>query len=498
MNAKGLLKFGYRQVLLVFVAFLAMVLVSYFYVSSIVRQQVKVIGDATMDATMDATQTAVSAGLTESELWVGNVVQSLKTMVSSGRTNAELLQFLYETQDYFNAERSPLRDFMKVYGYIRGDWFDGARWTPPPGYVPEQRPWHIGAVANNGRIFFSEPYVDAQTGGMCISFSQELRDQNKVPYGVLAVDLKLATVTEHIRKQNIAGNGYGVLVDDRMHFTVHRNTELIGRQMARAGGDYGRLADMLAREEQISAARFNDADGTDSVVFFRKIFNGWHIGIIIPRTSYYHEVYALAAVLAVMGFLLASALSYLLVRTRVEKLRSDEENLSKSSFLARMSHEMRTPMNAIIGTASDEEEAGALGAPAERGPVFAGKRILLAEDVDINREILLTLLEDTGVVVDCAVNGREAVRMFAANPDAYDLIFMDIHMPEMDGYDATKAIRRLKRGRSATVPIVAMTANVFREDVEKCLAAGMNDHVGKPLEPAELMSKMKAWCDSTN
>jgi CheY-like chemotaxis protein/two-component sensor histidine kinase len=113
---------------------------------------------------------------------------------------------------------------------------------------------------------------------------------------------------------------------------------------------------------------------------------------------------------------------------------------------------------------------------------FAGYRILLAEDVEINREIVLTLLEPTELIIDCAENGAEAVCMFSAAPDRYDLIFMDIQMPKMDGHEATRTIRALKIPRAQTVPIVAMTANVFREDIERSSAAGMNDHIGKPLD----------------
>jgi CheY-like chemotaxis protein len=113
---------------------------------------------------------------------------------------------------------------------------------------------------------------------------------------------------------------------------------------------------------------------------------------------------------------------------------------------------------------------------------FTGRCMLLAEDVDINREILASLLEPTNIVIDCAENGAVAVSMFSDAPDRYDIIFMDVQMPEMDGYDATRHIRSLNVPRAGTIPIIAMTANVFREDIERCLEAGMNDHVGKPLD----------------
>jgi len=125
---------------------------------------------------------------------------------------------------------------------------------------------------------------------------------------------------------------------------------------------------------------------------------------------------------------------------------------------------------------------------------FEGYTMLLAEDVDINREIVITLLEPTALIIECAENGKIAVEKFAAAPDKYDMIFMDIQIPEMDGFEATKRIRAIESETSRkSVPIVAMTANVFREDVERCLAAGMNDHLGKPLDIKEVMEKLKSY-----
>jgi signal transduction histidine kinase/DNA-binding response OmpR family regulator len=128
-----------------------------------------------------------------------------------------------------------------------------------------------------------------------------------------------------------------------------------------------------------------------------------------------------------------------------------------------------------------------------RENLFAGKRILLAEDVEINREIVSSLLETSGVVIDFAKNGYEAVEKFEKDPAGYEIILMDIHMPEMDGYEATRRIRSAAPAEAKTVPIVAMTANVFKEDIEKCLAAGMNAHLGKPIDVNELYRQLQKY-----
>ena len=124
---------------------------------------------------------------------------------------------------------------------------------------------------------------------------------------------------------------------------------------------------------------------------------------------------------------------------------------------------------------------------------FMGKTILLAEDVEINREIVITLLEDFNMEIIEAEDGQQAFDKFAANPGKFDLIFMDIHMPGVNGYEATKMIRALEHPRAKTVPIIAMTANVFKEDVENCLAAGMNEHIGKPLDFSEVTAVLSKY-----
>jgi CheY-like chemotaxis protein len=124
---------------------------------------------------------------------------------------------------------------------------------------------------------------------------------------------------------------------------------------------------------------------------------------------------------------------------------------------------------------------------------FSAYRILLVEDVEVNRTIVDALLEPTGVSIDEAKNGREALELFSADPTRYDLILMDVQMPEMDGYTATRRIRALDAPRAQSVPIIAMTANGFREDVEKALEAGMDAHIGKPLDLSELLGLMEAY-----
>jgi PAS domain S-box-containing protein len=162
-------------------------------------------------------------------------------------------------------------------------------------------------------------------------------------------------------------------------------------------------------------------------------------------------------------------------------VQSEPDKGSVFFFTVQMEYEETTGVKESVSPApSFGEEKGC----------FKGHTILLAEDVEVNREIVSALLEPTLLVIVSAENGAEAVRLFSEDPRRYEMIFMDVQMPEMDGLEATRTIRAMDIPQAKTVPIVAMTANVFREDIERCLEAGMNGHVGKPLDFDEVLEKL--------
>jgi len=121
-----------------------------------------------------------------------------------------------------------------------------------------------------------------------------------------------------------------------------------------------------------------------------------------------------------------------------------------------------------------------------------GKRVLLAEDMPVNAEIMMMILSMREMEVDLAQNGREAVEMFAGHPaDHYAAILMDMRMPEMDGLEATRAIRQMDRADAGEIPIIALTANAFDEDVQRSMQAGLNAHLSKPVEPEALFRTLE-------
>lgn len=144
-----------------------------------------------------------------------------------------------------------------------------------------------------------------------------------------------------------------------------------------------------------------------------------------------------------------------------------------------------TLYNALLSVTGAEAPAPAADAGADLRRL-SGRHVLLAEDNDLNREIAVELLQMAGVATDCAKNGKEAVERFLSSADEYDAILMDVQMPVMDGHQATKAIRRSGHPRAQSIPIIAMTADAFHEDVVKASEAGMDGHLAKPIDPSLL------------
>lgn len=199
---------------------------------------------------------------------------------------------------------------------------------------------------------------------------------------------------------------------------------------------------------------------------------------------------------------------------------------AKSKFLSTMSHEILTPLNAIVGMnhlamateltplqrdylTKQQTAATSLAElvkrtveyseletepPPSRAQEPAQRRapcVLVAEDNRLNQRVAREMLQHLGVVVEVAANGREAVEMVCSAPDRFDAILMDMQMPEMDGVEATKAIRRELPGRR--LPIIAVTANALRSEKQVCLDAGMNDHLTKPIDPKQLEAMLVGW-----
>ncbi len=159
----------------------------------------------------------------------------------------------------------------------------------------------------------------------------------------------------------------------------------------------------------------------------------------------------------------------------------------KPLFKSRLVYVLKSLIKKQVGEGTSELDA--LGQKD-----YSGKRVLLVEDNDLNLEIAETLLEFIGIKTETARDGQQAVDILLEKPENYfDLVFMDIQMPNKNGYEAAKEIRASSREDLKIIPIVAMSADAFSDDIQRALSVGMNDHVAKPIELSKLSAALENW-----
>ena len=824
----------YVQMVFTALAFTAMVSLSYFFMRNIIHRDLV----RNAESALSLVQNQIENDMNNPQIYLSGFTRTIRTAIMRGSDADTIREYLVDLSDYLFTDEHGLLGFDGFFGFFEDMShdliMDNSKFSFPPDFDPSTRPWYHNAIAANGEIAETLLYADVISGETVLIYSQCIYDDNGNRLGVVSMRIKIDVIGERIVETAIDRGGWGMLISRELIVLAHPNDGFVGTDARDSSFPPHIYVPQMMRGENISEGSMDDYLGNKSITFFRRLSNGWYLGLVTPEGPFYQDLTNIAAILIVLGITFAAILISILLRIDMAKNKSDRESRHKSAFLANMSHEIRTPMNAIIGmttigkSAADIErkdhcfikiqdasnhllgvindildmskieankfelspsefnfekmlqrvvnvvnfridekhqnftvhidqnipktligddqriaqvitnllgnaikftpEEGSIridtnfvdetegictiqvsvndsgigiteeqqervfssfeqaessttrkyggtglglaisksivemmggriwveseinkgstfsftvkmkrGAQQHRGllspdvnlsnvrimavdddkdildyfieishefkvqcdtaisgeealrlleqkggyhiyfvdwkmpdmdgiqlaskikqyhasaksvvimitaaewtvvesearqagvdkflskplfpshiadiinealginqqqmeeaqqnidGIFAGRRILLAEDVEINREIVKALLEPTHIEIDCAENGREAVRMFREEPYRYDMIFMDVQMPEMDGYEATRRIRALNVPQAQTIRIIAMTANVFREDIEMCLEAGMDNHVGKPIDFEDVINKLRQY-----
>ncbi|GHU17885.1 hypothetical protein FACS189475_02440 [Betaproteobacteria bacterium] len=345
-NTRQVIRKNWPQLSCVFILFSCMAVLSYISLNRIVERHIY----SNAEEVLKTAETIVLGELNESEIALFNASLAIRDKIDEGKSAADIKKYLDELAD--NQLKSPngVAGFLAIYGYINGQFLIAPDWIPPEDFREPGRPWHKVAEESPGKIVFTMPYIDTHTGRIIMSVSRSLRGKNGENYGAIALDIDLSTLSDYIQKLRFWEGGYGTLSNEKFIILAHYNRARLGTSMKDFGPVHaGIVRRFEAGEKFIPAVAMKNTGGDDIVAFYQEMSNGWHISIATPYDNYYHDVYYMAGLLAMLALGSTLLLSFLLLKMSEKQLRSDEENRSKSSFLARMSHEIRTPMNTIFG-----------------------------------------------------------------------------------------------------------------------------------------------------
>jgi signal transduction histidine kinase/CheY-like chemotaxis protein len=235
---------------------------------------------------------------------------------------------------------------------LRGRFIDGlGRGLPDTEYKPQATPWFDTAVRNpDTRTAYTEPYIDPKTGTAVFTAVRNIYGRGGDRRSILAIDMDMSWLSNFVYTFSVGDDSYGIVLNQYMVVVGHPREENTGRLLREISDGYRAVHDVLMQQRgEVSTMRIRTEDGVDAVVSFKQMFNGWYIGVVVPYSVYYRDVNNMTAALSILGVVLMSILSYFLLRLSAAQIRSEEENRSKTTFLALMSHEIRTPMNAVIG-----------------------------------------------------------------------------------------------------------------------------------------------------
>ncbi|MDR0355838.1 MAG: response regulator [Deltaproteobacteria bacterium] len=342
MKYLSLIRKNLKLILLVLGTFLIMTMVSYYYVSSVAKKQLVLYSRAEVTIYRNFLRSLIQAN----EDAMLHSAKMISLALSRNAPPAEQLEILRELTALFSSQPDMEKIFVSVYGYLDGNFVDGSGFIPGSLFNVKTAAWLRGALLTDG-IYHTEPYLDTRTGKSVAAISMVVFDNKGESRGVIGIDYLLEPIISQVSNFKLASSGFGLLADARLNVLTFPDKRYIGIPISRIPG-LENLEEKLRDLDDVVIERF-ELDGKAHIGFFSQLENGWHLGNIAPISFYYSEVIGLFPVILIISLIMAAVLSIVLIRLSLAKTRSEEENRSKSSFLARMSHEIRTPLNAIIG-----------------------------------------------------------------------------------------------------------------------------------------------------
>ncbi|MDR2903695.1 MAG: response regulator, partial [Clostridiales bacterium] len=338
------------KLLFVALAFFVMAVLSYTFISSIVR--VGMLRSA--NSVLDFAQMRIDKSTEEAHATLNGYAEAVRGMVVQGASEEEIDQYMQGLFYYMNTMGDSVIHVDGFYGY-----FETLSDAPiliqqhkrapfDPDKAVSEQPWYFAALSAKGKIVEMPPQRSA-VGEVFVTYAKSIFDGQGSRLGICRVDLRINDVSDEVVHMALNQGDYGMLIDQDFVIMAHPNPDFNGNYVYNSNMPIAVLYDDMRAGRNISEHDMVSYRNEEAVGFFRKLDNGWYLGLVSPKAQYYQSTTNMAVIICLLAAALAAALGIILIRVDSQRVRSDEESRQKSAFLANMSHEIRTPINAIVG-----------------------------------------------------------------------------------------------------------------------------------------------------
>jgi signal transduction histidine kinase/DNA-binding response OmpR family regulator len=300
-------------VIVVLLAFTLMITASFFFMNNVEHRHL----EKMTEEAFSFTQANILSDLKEPETMLGSIAETIRDMILQGWGFDLVSEYITDITNYMLANKEIMSYATEIYGFFDvfgGKFHTGIDWTAPDDFVPADRPWYKAAVAANGEVGVTEPYLDMSLGVTAITFARRIFDDSGTPLGIVCLDIKLDRIKKFAINTQLSEGGYGYLMDKQLSIIAHPNSLLLGKNMHDVNNGLTGLEDELKEGHNVFERTVFNYEGVISIVSVKKLQNGWYMGIVTPKDKYFQTTQNVAWFLFTLGTVLALILSAILLR----------------------------------------------------------------------------------------------------------------------------------------------------------------------------------------
>jgi len=311
----------YMQMLWVFLSFASIIALGDILVSKLEKEHLK----REAESALFHMQANIESELLENEIMLSGISETVKIIILQENSYEKVSKYMknlkYLAKDKYESY------ITGVYGYFDGyeeKMISASDWVRPKDYAPTERPWYKAAMEAGHEVKVTEPYPDAKTGAIIITYVRRIFDEKGNQLGIICLDLNIAKIKEYVNKIYIARTEVGILLSKQLNVIVHPDYALLGKALRDVNYGIASLAEDLKQGREISEREVLNYRNEETVAFFRKLKNDWYAGILIPKDNYYREMKNIVMILALLAFIFAITLIMLLMKLNKAKEKADQ------------------------------------------------------------------------------------------------------------------------------------------------------------------------------